>query len=120
MKRDQLKFFPFYVTFKSEAVSTQTTNSSDEARKTTGFTIDWFLNDSNGSQLTEKLPPRLEDWTQKALTPNYEQPFLAQMAQLARQLRLQNMTKERVLEKVIQKKLKYLKILQEDLSLIHI
>ena len=80
----------------------------------TGFTINWFLKDRNGSRLTEKLPPRLEDWTQKALTPNYEQPFLAQMVQLARQLRLQNMTKERVLEKVIQKKLKNIQILEED------
>ena len=79
----------------------------------TGFTLNWFLEDHNGNQLTEKLPPKEEDWKQEVPTPKYEQPLLADMVQLARQLRLQNMSKKEILETVIHEKLKNIKILEE-------
>ena len=96
MKKDQLKFSPFYVTFKSQGISKENINSSGEEIRRTGFTLNWFLKDINGSQLTEKLAPRQEDWEQEFPTPNYKQP-VAEMVQLARQLRLQNMTEEEIL-----------------------
>ena len=79
----------------------------------TGFTLNWFLEGSNGSQLTEKLAARQEDWKQEVQTPNYEQPLLAEMVQLASQLRLKNMTKEEILEEVILAKVQNIKILEE-------
>ena len=106
VKRNQLKFLPFYVILRSKAISKQTKNSSSEEIRMSGFTLNWFLEDSNGSQLTEKLPARREDWKQKNPTPKYEQPLFAYMVQLARQLRLQNMTKEEILEEVILEKVK--------------
>ena len=63
--------------------------------------------------MTEKLPARQEDWKQEVPTPKYEQPLLAEMVQLARQLRLQNMSKKEILETVIHEKLKNIKILEE-------
>ena len=112
MKKEHLKFFPFFLFFESRAINKEKTGSADEDRKMTGFTLDWFLKNRNGSQITEKLPPRQEDWKQKVPTPNYTQP-LAEMAQLARQLRMQNMTKK-ILAEVIHKKFQNIKLLEED------
>ena len=75
-----------------------------------GFTLNWFLEDINGSRLTEKLAARQEDWKQEITTPKYEQPLFAQMVQFARQLRLQNMTKKEILKEVIREKVKHVKI----------
>ena len=79
-----MKFFPFYTTFKSKATNKQMTNSSAENRNMTGFNLNWFLKDKNGSQLTDKLPPRQEDWKQEIPTPKYEQHWLEEMVQVAR------------------------------------
>ena len=112
MKKDQLKFFPFYVTFKSPAPGKQMTNSSDEERRISGFTLNWFFEDSNGRQMTEKLPARQQDWKQVVATPKYKPP-LSEMVQLARQLRLQNMTNKEILGTVISEKVKHINILEE-------
>ena len=77
----------------------------------TGFTLNWFLEDSNGSQLTEKVQPSREDWTLKVSTPNYEESLLTEMVQLSRQLRLQNMTKGEILMELIRQKVK---VLEDD------
>ena len=69
-----------------------------------GFTLNWFLKDSNGVQVTEKLPARQEDWEQEPPRPAYKQPLLHDMIQLAMQLRLQNMTKDDILKEAIQQK----------------
>ena len=112
MKKDDLKFLPLYITFKSPGVSKMMTNSSNGERRMSGFTLNWFLEDSNGNQLTKKLPPRKEDWTQKMPTPKYKQ-HLSEMVQLAKQHRLQNKTKEEILEEVIVEKVKNINILEE-------
>ena len=77
----------------------------------TGFTLNWFLKDRNGSQLTEKLPPRQEDWKQEVPNPKYKEPLLAEMVQLAMQF---NMTNENVLEELYHKKVKIIENLEED------
>ena len=102
------KFFPLHVTFKGKKM----TETSDEEKGRSGFTLNWFLKDKNGNQLTERLPPRQEDWKQEAQTPKYEQPLLAEMVQLARKLRLQNMTKKEIMEEVIHNKLKNMETLE--------
>ena len=114
LDKEQLKFFPFYVLFKSQAKGQRLLNSSsDKESKMTGFTLNWFLEDIDGNQLTENLPPRQEDWTR--VTPKYKQPLLAEIIQLARHLReKQNMTSEQVLDKVMQGKMQNIDILQRS------
>ena len=113
IKKDQLKFFPFYVTFRGKGISKEMSNSSDVKKRMSGFTLNWFLEDINGNQITEKLPPREEDWKQEAPTPKYEEPLLVDMVQLARQLRLQNMTEDELLEEVIHRKIENVKNFEE-------
>ena len=66
-----------------------------------GFTLKWFLKDNNGTQVTEKLPARQEDLKRETSTPSYKEPLLHDMVHLARELRLQNMTHDEILTKVI-------------------
>ena len=104
--KEQLHFFPFHVLFKSHRDGTDTSNSSSgEERRTSGFSLNWFLKDGNGTKVTEKLPVRSEDWKQETPTPAHENPLLLDMVQVARELRLKNMTKEDILVKVIHQKL---------------
>ena len=113
---EQLKFFPFNMLFKSQAMpmDPKFSNSSIAAVEKIryGFTINWFLKDENNNILTKKLPARAEDWMRE--TPNYKQPLLMKMVRLAHYLRTtQNMTKEQILDKVIQEKIQHINILEE-------
>ena len=100
---DQLASCPFYLLLKSQTVSRQRINSSlvEETRRIAGFKLNWFLTGNNDSKLTEELSPRGKDWKPDAPIAKYEQPILAEMVQLARHLRMQNMTREQILDKVI-------------------
>ena len=69
----------------------------------TGFRLSWRIENPTANQ---------EDWKHEEPNPEYEQP-LSEMVQLARQLRLQNMTKKEILEAVIHKKVKNIQILEE-------
>ena len=109
MKRVKLTYFPLYVTLKS-----QMTNLSEKEERNTGFTLNWFLKDSNGSKVTEKLPARQEDWKEEIPTPKYEQPLLSEMIKLTRKLRLQNMTEKEIWEDVIKRKMGNVKILEKE------
>ena len=72
--------------------------------RVSGFTLKWFIKDDNGTKITEELPARQEDWKQEVPTPAYKESSLHDMVQLARELRMQNMTKEEIVKKVIQQK----------------
>ena len=98
--KEQMAFFPFHLIFKSHAIDQPTLNA------TSGFSLNWFLKDSNGSQVTEKLPARREDWKKETLNPSYKEPLLHDMVQLAKELRLQNKAKEEILKEVIHHKSK--------------
>ena len=77
----------------------------EEERKISGFKLNWFLKDAKGAQVTKKLPARQEDWKTDFAPPTIKQPLLHDMIQLASQLRLQNATKEQILQEVIHQKL---------------
>ena len=80
-----------------------------------GFSLDWFLADENGTRLAEKLPPRPEDWRPHVTAPKYERPaLLDETIEVARQLRLQNMTQEQSLEEVLQEKMQNISILEKE------
>ena len=113
LKKEQLTVFPFNLTLKSPAVRQRMSNSSDE-RRMSGFNINWFLEDSNGTCLTEKLPPRAEDWKPDEPIPKHREPSLADMVQLARRLRMQNMTSEEMKKKVTREKTQNISSLLDD------
>ena len=110
LEKEQLHFFPYHMLFKSQRMLNN--SPPEEERGISGFTLNWFLEDRNGSQLTKKVPPRQEDWT--LITPKYKQPWLAQMVGLAHHFRTkQNMTRGQILEKVVQEKIRNNNILNE-------
>ena len=105
LEKEQLPSFPFHVLFKSQAISQPTSNtSSTEKNKIPGFTLNWFLKDSNGTISTEKLPARKEDWNRETPSPAYKEPVLYEMVELAKELRLQSLTREDMLTLLIHKK----------------
>ena len=106
--KEQLSHLPFQVLFKSQALekTTLNTSSSEDQRKISGFTVNWFLKDSNGTQTTEKLPARQEDWKREVPIPAFKDPLFQDMVELAKELRSQNMTKEEILTEVIYRKLR--------------
>ena len=101
--KEQMFLFPFHVLFKSPA-KTSLNTSSEEGRRTSGFTLNWFLMNRNGTQSSERLPAREEDWRQEVPTPRYKDPMLQDMMEIAKELRLQNMTKEEILTMIIKQK----------------
>ena len=101
LKKEQLAFLPLQLLFRSQ---TLVNSSSNAEKRKPGFALKWFVEDVEGSKLTENLKPNQEDW-RNDVSPKYEQPFLTQMVQLARHLRMeQNMTRDDILEKVIRRK----------------
>ena len=105
--KEQVAFFPFHVIFRSHAYDQSTMNTtSKEDRKTSGFILNWFLKEINGTKVTEKLPARPEDWKQETPNPSYKQPLLHDVVQLARELRLQNMRKKEIFQELIKQKSK--------------
>ena len=57
------------------------------------------------NQTTKKYPPNPEDWKIDTPLPNFKDAWLLRMAQLGKHLRLQNLTKEEILDKVLRNKL---------------
>ena len=53
VKIDRLGIFPLHVVFKSPGVEKRTSNKE---RRMAGYTLNWFFEDYDGTQLTEKLP----------------------------------------------------------------
>ena len=104
-ERDQLDYLPYHVLFKSKAIKHELSKSSKEeaSNKISGFSLNWFLEARNGTQVTEKLPAKQEDWNQGP-SPAYKQPWLHQLVDIAMKLRLYNMTKSDILKEVIRQK----------------
>ena len=93
LEKEQLPSFPFHVLFKSQAISQPTSNTSSTENKIPGFTLNWFLKDRNGTITTEKLPARKDDWNRETPSPAYKEPVLYEMVELAKELRLQSLTR---------------------------
>ena len=101
--------------FQSQTVDEGLSNSASQVKEHTnlGFTLNWFLKDSDGSKLTEELPPRAEDWKRETPTPSHKRPLLNEMVELAQHLRIkQNKTGKLIFEEVIQRKMKNVEILE--------
>ena len=93
------------------------TISSGNKRSASGFTLNWFLKDDNGTQMNDKLPARQEDWENIMVSPNYKSSMamLAQTVKLAQHLRTNmNISREQILEIVIKQKISTNSILWES------
>ena len=74
-------------------------------KRMTGFRLNWYLQDSNGSRITEvKSNWRPKDWKTEVLDPRYLDPYLVRMVQLASRARASNITREEVIKQIIQEK----------------
>ena len=62
---------------KCLAINTLMSNSSsDKDRMVSTFTLNWFIETSNGTQLTDRLPAKPEDWKQDVPTPIYKLKYI--------------------------------------------
>ena len=57
-----------------------------EDKRVTGFKVNWFIQDSNGTRMTEELPARTEDWKSIQMSSTYgSDELLNKSVQLATQ-----------------------------------
>ena len=110
LEKDQLSFFPFHVLFKSQAevftdIDQSTSKTvSEDARRISGFTLNWFLKDSHGTLMSEKLPSRKENWKQEVPSPVYQDLLFHDAVQLAGEFCLEDKKKEEILNNLIHAK----------------
>ena len=82
-------------------------------KRMTGFRLSWFLQDSNGSRLTE-TQNMTENWKPEAPSPGYHEQQLVSLVNLATQARTQNVNWEEVINMTIQEKTKFIMNRQLD------
>ena len=76
-----------------------------EDRRMMGFSLSWFLQDSDGSRLTE-VKPDTRDWRPKPAVPSYKQPDTDKMMRLASMARANNMTTDQTVLEIVKEKSK--------------
>ena len=104
--KDQLNFSSFHVWYSYKAGSQQLLDNWEKKRMT-GFKLSWSIeNPSKTPTSNDSVQPVVQ-------TPKYQEPLLVQMVKLARQLRMQNMTKEQILDWILLEKFQNIRILEE-------
>ena len=102
--KEQLTFSSIEVQYKYHFTSQHLIDSWQD-KEMTGFSLSWFLKDSNGSRLTEVTPDLTSEWKHLEVDiPKYQNPFLETVVKLASNARLSNMSTDDVIKKVMQKK----------------
>ena len=102
-KREQINFSTFHVVYKLAAANQDVLNSWTQNRRITGFSLDWYLKEMNGSRLSAKDFPAREIWTVSSPTPMFEEEnrWLKEMTKVAMVLRKHNMTEDQSIERAI-------------------
>ena len=100
--KDQLTFTSFTVVYRY-TLNQQLLGSWQEKRMG-GFRLSWFLQDSNGTRLTESKPDMPQDWKPESSLPRYHEQYLVNMVQLASGGRKENMTRKTIINLTIEKK----------------
>ena len=98
--KEELTFPSFHVWYRYQAASQQLLDSWQDKRMT-GFNLSWFIEDANGTKVTERMPGRPGDWKTKATEARYQDDGLGKMVELARQARVGNITREMVMDRVV-------------------
>ena len=101
--KEELTFPSFHLLYKYKAASHHLLDSWKDKRRT-GFTLNWFIQDTNGTVVTKKRQDSLRNWKVKTTQPKHKDYWLDKMVELARQFRVQNTSTEELLEKIIRLK----------------
>ena len=99
--RGQLDFATFQVWYSYKKANKEVLNSWED-KNVTGFRLSWFIEDSNGSRLSERMP----DPGQEPVDPI--EPFLRNMIQLASRARVENITESDIIQRAIKEKARLL------------
>ena len=101
--KEQLNFPSLQISYQYIFTSNQLIDSW-ENRRMTGFQLNWFLQDCNETKFAKKtlnLEPKIA-------VASFQEVSLVRMVQLAGQARLHNVSREEVVDKAIQEKVKLL------------
>ena len=101
--REQITFTVFKVRY-NYAVSKQQLSNLGKGSQMTGFKLDWYIRDQNGSRVTNKKEANKQDWKPLDPAPKYKNSWLVRMVQLARQARFQNISIKVLIEKALNNK----------------
>ena len=101
--KNQLNFTAFQVQYRYE-VSSQEVLDSWQNKRMTGFRLGWFLRDTNGTRLTEIKPDLPNVWNYENAVPRFKGDILRNMVKLARQARINGMSRVQILTKTVQEK----------------
>ena len=94
--RQQLTFPFFQVQYRYQFTSQDLLNSWQDKRMT-GFDLNWFIKDINGTEHGNITASESTKWKPIAATPKYKEPFLANMVNQVIQARIQNVTNEEII-----------------------
>ena len=99
---EQLTFRRFMVWYNFTVTSPELLDSWKDKRMT-GFRLNWFLRNRNGSSMTEKSPDMLTDWRPAdADIRRYKSSYLGKMVQLASLAKKKkNMSRDEIVKKVM-------------------
>ena len=99
LDKEQFDDLPYHVLYRRRPFNhTSINHLTENKRNFSGFTLNWFVTNRNSTISSEKPPTSHEDWVQEIPFPEYRQPLLDKMVQLARHLRVaNNMTEEQIL-----------------------
>ena len=73
------------------------------SKKTAGFRLSWFVEDANGSRMTERNLGKV-DWQPDVSEAVYHDPLLEKMILMAGQARLKNLSSDEIVEQAIRAK----------------
>ena len=74
------------------------------SKRMTGFKLNWFIEASNGTQLTESLPSVPDDWKPEVTYPQFHEQYLTLMVGVASLARANNLTTESIINQTIHQK----------------
>ena len=104
--KENLAFPSFRLQYKFEAVSRELLSSPEDGRMT-GFNLTWFLQDSNGTQLTHEAKNKGGmSWDDRSKNNGAEyHEMMRKTVQLAKDMRLLNVSRDKMVEGVITNKI---------------
>ena len=103
--RDNLTFSLFQLVYRFEKPKDPDLLDSWQDPRMTGFELNWFIESQNGSRLTAKRPDEVGKWRNKVSIPEYQEMWLTKTSQLARQYRLQNLSRKEIVQRIVRRKM---------------
>ena len=109
-RKDQLVFPSIHVWYNFK-FNNQEVLDSWEDKRMTGFRLSWFLQDNNGSRLTETKPDMPTQWKPaNADVTKYQNRYFVKMVKLVAQSRLENKESQDLVITVIYEKIRLISV----------